>query len=81
MEVRDLSRQLEIEKTAKRLVYEELQAKLIDNTNFVDYTTIQNKIVYQISWRNSSLGNQKEVCVTVEKNSLHRETSKCGVLE
>lgn len=80
--VTDLKKQsvnLETEKKMRQLMYEELEAKLIDNRTFANYTLAQNGIGYQITWEDSF--GQKEVCVKVEKTSLHLENEICGILE
>jgi competence protein ComGE len=81
MDLRDQSRQLEIENKAQQLIYEELQAKLIGNLPFANYTFIQNKVEYKIIWGDLAVAGQKEVCVKVERNSFLSETKICGVLE
>jgi len=81
MELRDQSRQVEIENTARVLMYEELQAKLIESQSFKNYTIIRNKVEYKIIWNDSGTAGQKEVCVKVEKNAFLPEYKICGVLE
>lgn len=81
MELRDQSRQLEIENTARKLLYEELQAKLIENQTFKNYSIIRNKVEYQIIWNDLVSTGQKEVCVKVEKNAFLPEYKVWGVLE
>jgi type II secretory pathway pseudopilin PulG len=81
MDLRDQSRQLEIENNARKLMYEELQAKLIDSRTFTNYTFIQNRVEYKIIWRDIQVTGQKEVCVKVERNPFLPETKICGVLE
>jgi competence protein ComGE len=81
VEVRAQSRQLEIGQMAQQLMYEELQARLIDSQTFTDYTFIQNNIDYKVIWKDTGAAGQKEVCVTVEKNSFLPEKSVCGILE
>jgi competence protein ComGE len=81
MELRDQSKKVEIEKTAQRLMYEELKAKIIGKGTMSDSSIILNTIEYKIIWSNTDVSSQKEVCVKVEKNSLHPETNVCGALE
>lgn len=82
MEIRDQSQQIQIERTARRLMYEELQAKLINNNQpFSNYALIVDMIEYKINWNNHGPNEQKEVCVTVEKDSHRREINVCGILE
>ncbi|MFC4800777.1 competence type IV pilus minor pilin ComGE [Neobacillus sp. GCM10023253] len=80
--VTDLRKQsvnFQIEKKMRQIMYEELEAKLIDNRTFANYTLVQNEIRYQITWKDSF--GQKEVCVKVEKTPLHLENEICGSLE
>jgi len=81
MDVTTQAQQLEIKGTAKKLLYAELQSKLIGNRTFIDYEFLQNRIVYKINWQDTSITNQKEVCVKVEKTSSLPETKVCGFLE
>jgi competence protein ComGE len=74
-------KQLEVNKFARQLLYEELQAKLIDGQSYASYSVFLNGIEYKINWRDSSVPGQKEVCVKVEKNSFHPNTEICGVPE
>jgi competence protein ComGE len=81
IELRQQSRQLELESKARQLVYEELQMKLISNRTNSNYTSILNGVEYQIIWKNTVVADQKEVCVRIEKNSFLPETEICGLLE
>jgi|SRR3954464_2393688 competence protein ComGE len=81
MELREQTKKLEIEKTAQRIMYEELMAKVIDGRTFSNYTIQENNIEYRIIWENPNQSGQKEVCVKVEKNSVYPETYICGILE
>ena len=81
MEVREQSRRLEIEKTAQKIMYEELKARIIDGRIFSNYTIRENNIEYNIIWENLNQTGQKEVCVRVEKNSVYPEANICGILE
>ncbi|MEH6906552.1 hypothetical protein [Neobacillus drentensis] len=80
IELRDQSRQLELERKARQLMYEELQTQLI-NKSFSNYTSILNGVEYQIIWKNNETVGQKEVCARIEKNSFLPETEICGLLE
>ncbi|MEH7309263.1 hypothetical protein [Neobacillus drentensis] len=80
-ELREQSRQLELERKARQLMYEVLQMNLVSNQPTVNSTTIQNGVEYQILWKDSESPNQKEVCVRVEKNSFLPEVEVCGLLE
>ncbi|WP_066064276.1 hypothetical protein [Neobacillus soli] len=81
MDLRGQSKQVEIENKARQLMYEELQAKLIDSRTLTNYTFIQNKVEYKIIWSDPGAASQKEVCVKVEKNSFLPEIKVCGILE
>lgn len=81
MEIRHQSMQLEIENTSRKIMYEELQAKLIDGQTFIGYTIIRNKVEYKIIWNETGALGQKEVCVKVEKNAFLPESKVCGALE
>jgi competence protein ComGE len=81
MDVRDQLRQIEIENSLRKFMYEELQAKVMDGRTFNNYTAIENGIEYQISWRDSTGTGQMEVCVKVEENSILHEMQRCAVLE
>lgn len=79
MNIRDQTRTLEIEKKARQIVFEELQAKLINNQDFANYSVSHNSIQYQIYWTDSS--QPREVCVKADGQSKQRETEICGKLE
>ncbi|QCJ43453.1 hypothetical protein [Neobacillus sp. 19] len=81
MELREQSWQLKIENTARKLMYEELQAKISDGQSFNNYSIIRNKVEYKINWNDLGLDGRKEVCVKVEKISTLPECKVCGVLE
>jgi competence protein ComGE len=81
IDLRDQSRQVQLESKARQLMYEELQTKLINNKTFSNYTSILNGVVYQINWKDSGTADQKEVCVRIEKNSFLPEVEICGFLE
>lgn len=81
MDVRGQKIQLEIEKKARQIMYEELQAKINNNPTFSNYTISHNRVAYNIIWKDSQVTGQKEVCVRVEKNSFLHQTEICGVLE
>lgn len=75
----EMSGRHNIEKTARQLVFEELQAKLVNNSSMDQYITVQNGIEYQIYWRESP--GLLEVCVRVEETSRYPKTEVCGPLE
>jgi competence protein ComGE len=79
MDLREQSGRLEIEKTARQLMFQELQAKLIHSNNPANYAITKNGIEYQIYWREFS--GMMEVCVKVEETPLHSKTEVCGPFE
>ncbi|EKN66286.1 hypothetical protein BABA_16747 [Neobacillus bataviensis LMG 21833] len=83
MESRNQSRQVEIENSARKLMYEELQAKLVDSQTRKNYTIIRNKVEFKIIWNDTEAeaAGQKVVCVKVEKSAFLSEYKICGVLE
>jgi competence protein ComGE len=82
IELNNQSLQLEVNKKAEQLLYEELQAKLNDGRSYTSYTTFYHGIEYKIIWRDLASIGQKEVCVKVEKNSYSfQKTELCTVLE
>ncbi|WP_396954561.1 competence type IV pilus minor pilin ComGE [Neobacillus sp.] len=81
MELRGQSIKLEIENRTRQIMYEELQAKLIENQTFVNYTLRQNRVEYKIIWKDSRAAGQMEVCVKVERNAFLPQTEICGLLE
>ncbi len=81
MDVKNQGQQLEVSKKAEQLLYEELQAKIMNSENPVNYSVIHRGIEYKIIWRDQSLPNQKEVCVKVEKHLFILETEKCATPE
>jgi competence protein ComGE len=80
IELREQSRQLEVESKARQIMFEELQAKLISKGTFTDYSFIQNGVEYKIIWKDTG-ADQKEVCVRIEKNSFLPEIELCAILE
>lgn len=59
------SKQLEVEKKAHQLLYEELEEKLNSAPIFTNYSIIYRGIEYKISW-NDVPSPQKELCVYVD---------------
>ncbi len=71
------SNQLQIEKHANQLLFEELHSLIINNQPSQDHSTIHNGIEYQINWSATDIPEQRKVCVKVEKNSFHSEINLC----
>ncbi|MGG5255072.1 hypothetical protein ACQYAD_16695 [Neobacillus sp. SM06] len=63
------SQQLERESLAEQLLFEELNALMINGTPSLNHSIFRNGNEYKITWGSSSPGNQKEVCVTLEKKA------------
>lgn len=81
IDLRNQYQVLEVEKRTQQLLYEELQAKIINNDSYLSYTLFHDGIEYKVLWRDSVVAGQKEVCVQVEKNSFMPKTERCMVLE
>jgi len=80
----DLNRQsqeLQIKKQATEFLYEELQGLLMNRQPSADHTVVVNGIEYKISWRNTGVSGEKEVCVKVEKGHFLPGTEICGISE
>jgi competence protein ComGE len=73
--------QAEINKKAQQLVFEELQANLQGNQSSSSYSIFESGVEYQVSWRDSVLNGNKEVCVKVEHNPFQVKTEICGMEE
>jgi hypothetical protein len=81
IELNKQSLQLQVNKKAEQLLYEELQAKLIDGQAFTNYTILYRGIEYKILWSDLTVTGQKEVCVQVDKNAFIQQTKLCAVSE
>lgn len=75
------SKQVQIEKQAVQILYEELQNMVNSGQPPADHVTIHNGIEYQITSADTEKAGQKEVCVKVEKNSFLPGTKVCGLSE
>jgi competence protein ComGE len=73
--------QTEISKKAQQLVFEELQAKLQGTPSPSSYAIVESGVEYQVSWRDSVLNSNREVCVKVEHNPYQVKTEICGMEE
>lgn len=51
IDLKSQSQQLEVDKKANQLLYEELQANLIDNVILTSYSISHNGLEYKINWR------------------------------
>ncbi|MDF2856608.1 MAG: hypothetical protein K0Q87_2459 [Neobacillus sp.] len=80
IELKSQSIQLEVDKKITHLLYEELQANLI-NGIATNYSVTHNGLEYQINWSDTPGSSQKEVCVKVEKNAISAKTEKCATPE
>ncbi|WP_413308850.1 competence type IV pilus minor pilin ComGE [Bacillus sp. 1P10SD] len=81
IQVREQSHQVEIENIARKFMYEELQARMMDHNNFNNYSLVQDGIEYQIFWKNSLENSGKVVCVKVERNPFIHGSETCGIFE
>lgn len=81
LEVRNQSFQVEVENQARKMMYEELQARMMDHQNFTNYNVVQDGIEYQIIWGDTFESERREVCVKIENNTLVHETKICGIFE
>lgn len=72
---------LAAEKQEYQLVYEALQARIINGAPSPNTSIILNGIEYQINWKNTSTDEQKEVCVKVGRNTFLIEKEICVLSE
>jgi competence protein ComGE len=75
------SKQLQVEKYATQLLFEELQSLIINNQPSQNHSTVQNGIEYQIFWNSTDIPEQRKVCVKVEKNTFQPEIELCRISE
>ncbi|MDR6998728.1 competence type IV pilus minor pilin ComGE [Neobacillus niacini] len=75
------SKKLEIEKKSRQLVFQELEAQIIEGKLDNNYSVFQDGIEYKISWRDSVFSGAREVCVNVEETSFLSKTEICGMQE
>ncbi|XJZ26205.1 hypothetical protein ACF5W4_12480 [Bacillota bacterium Lsc_1132] len=62
------SQQLELEKHAEQLLFEELQASIINGSPSPDHSIFLNGIEYKLTWINRDPEGVQEVCVKLEKS-------------
>lgn len=72
--------ELQIEKYAYQLMYEELEAQITNGSPSSNHSTIQNGIEYQIEWSQAA-DEQMKVCVKVEKNTITPGIKICALSE
>ena len=75
------SQQLEREKLAEQLLYEELNALVINSTLSPSHSIARNGNEYTITWVSDPPDSQKEVCVTIEKKDRYPEKTICRFAE
>ncbi len=75
------SQQLERESLAEQLLYEELNALIINGIPSPSHSIFRNGNEYKITWASSPSDNQKEVCVTLEKKARFPEKTICQFAE
>lgn len=78
IELNSHSFQLEANNKAQQLLYEELQAKLMDGNLYTNYSVFYQGIEYKILWSDLP---EKEVCVKFDKNTFLQKTEICAVPE
>lgn len=81
VDIRNQLMSLEVEKKARQMVFEELEASLNGTQAYINNSTIQNGMEYRIFWRDSTDGSKKEVCVSVDETVEGSKTEICGILE
>lgn len=79
MDLKNQSQQLEINKKANQLLFEELHAKLIDDHVYSGYSIFAKGRKYQIIWREAT--GEKEVCVSVAESSYQQKSEICAYQE
>lgn len=79
MELANQSQQLVREKRANQLLYEELQANLVEDRTNSSYSLWHNGTEYRIYW--NQVNTFKEVCVKVEETSLLSKIEYCAAPE
>ncbi|MBL4951419.1 hypothetical protein JK635_04080 [Neobacillus sp. YIM B02564] len=81
IDLREQSINLEMEKKARQIMYEELQAKLNDSQAYTSGSLSQNGVNYQIHWNDRNENGLKEVCVSADGKTRHSKIEVCGKLE
>ncbi len=81
MDLREQSITLEIEKKARQILYEEMQAALMGLPSSQSYPLIENEIEYQLYWLDEQDNNPKEVCVSADGKTIHSKIKVCRKLE
>lgn len=74
-------RNLEVEKEANQLLFEELQSVIVSPLSSQNHTTMINGVEYQINLRETYDSGKKEVCIRVEKNRFNLEKNICYISE
>ena len=69
--------QLVRDKKANQLLFEELQAHLLEDRTNSRYSIVHNGTEYQVFWNQSTSSGQMEVCVKVDKQILLPSTQVC----
>ncbi|MEH7178732.1 competence type IV pilus minor pilin ComGE [Neobacillus vireti] len=70
LDLNNQSHQLLRNKKAKQLLFEELQANLIEDRTGASYSKFHNGTEYKIYWLPSPLDGQEEVCVKVVEQTF-----------
>ncbi|MED3624658.1 competence type IV pilus minor pilin ComGE [Neobacillus thermocopriae] len=78
--LKEQSKKLEIENKLRQIVYEQLQAKIMDDQLPQNYRINENGVEFYVYWREAS--GLMEVCVRVENHPPYPVTKEiCGLLE
>lgn len=81
LDLTNQSQQLARNKKVKQFLYEELQANLSADWSNSSYSVFHNRIEYKVYWKQSSLYEQKEVCVKVDENTFLQRIEICAIPE
>jgi competence protein ComGE len=73
MDITDQAQQLQLEKQATQLLYEELNTKVRGDEVFSNHSVNVRGTSYYIYWNISGDALKKEVCVKVEDKKLHKQ--------
>lgn len=73
MDITNQANQLQVEKKAAQLLYEELNTKVRGDQVFSNYSVIVKGNTYYIYWNISEDSLKREVCVRVEDKKLHKQ--------
>jgi competence protein ComGE len=78
IQVTNQSIQLELEKTATHILYDELEKRKIVGNVVNNKTVNRNGVTYEVEWRTTEA--KLEVCI-VFQNAKHSNCEKCQIFE